>query len=131
MAICVPASLDDQPAYAPFVEMAARHAGPDARSLLGVYWACGDLPALRDLATAAALDVTVVTTLTGTAAFASVDELVATEVESTPLVERLGDDARRRITDGARDVLAPYTTAGGAVDVPLVAHLLVGRRTPA
>ncbi|HEX2072320.1 MAG TPA: methyltransferase domain-containing protein, partial [Geodermatophilus sp.] len=30
VAVVVPASLDAQPAYRPFVEMAARHAGPEA-----------------------------------------------------------------------------------------------------
>src|SRR4030095_9389410 len=39
--VVVPAVLASQPAYAPFVEMAARHAGPDAIALLGAYFACG------------------------------------------------------------------------------------------
>src|SRR5262245_50428962 len=33
VALVVPASLGDQPAYGPFVEMATRHAGPEAASL--------------------------------------------------------------------------------------------------
>src|SRR5687768_3329376 len=32
------APLAEQPAYGPFVELVARHAGPEARVLLGTYW---------------------------------------------------------------------------------------------
>src|SRR3712207_963530 len=46
VALCVPAALEQQPAYGPFVAMAAEHAGPEARILLGTYWACGDLDRL-------------------------------------------------------------------------------------
>ena len=38
VALVVPASLDEQPAYGPFVEMAVGHAGAGARSLLETYW---------------------------------------------------------------------------------------------
>ena len=43
VAVLVPASLDAQPAYGPFVDMAAQHAGREARSLLNTYFTCGDL----------------------------------------------------------------------------------------
>ncbi len=44
VALAVPASLDEQPAYGPFVEMAARVAGRGGRSpCSSTYWACGDL----------------------------------------------------------------------------------------
>ena len=46
VALSVPAALDEQPAYGPFVAMAVEHAGPEARTLLGTYWACGDLDRL-------------------------------------------------------------------------------------
>jgi hypothetical protein len=39
VAVLVPASRDAQPVYGPFVDMAARHAGPEARSLLNTYLA--------------------------------------------------------------------------------------------
>lgn len=37
------ASLDSQPGYGPFIELAARHAGPEASDLLSAYWVLGDL----------------------------------------------------------------------------------------
>ena len=49
VAVLVPSALDVQPAYGPLVDMAARHAGAQARSLLSTYFACGDLDELRSL----------------------------------------------------------------------------------
>ncbi|HET9444429.1 MAG TPA: methyltransferase domain-containing protein, partial [Acidimicrobiales bacterium] len=84
VAFSVPDRLPAQPAYGPFVDLCAEHAGPEALSLLGTYWSCGDLDDLVALAGAAGLEVLTTRTRAGTARFASVDEFVATEVEGTP-----------------------------------------------
>ena len=55
VAVCVPASLEDQPAYRPLVEMVARHAGPEAISLLSTYWSCGDVEVLTAVIESAGL----------------------------------------------------------------------------
>jgi SAM-dependent methyltransferase len=39
------AGLEDQPGYGPFVDTVVRHAGAQARSLLGTYWSQGDVAA--------------------------------------------------------------------------------------
>ena len=127
IALAVPASLDDQPAYGPFVAMAARVAGPEVVSLLGTYWACGDLAALGRLLETAGLEVTDVRTHAGTARFASADELAVTEVEGSPLADRISAESYARIRAGAREVLAPFTTPGGRLDAPLYGHLVVAR----
>jgi ubiquinone/menaquinone biosynthesis C-methylase UbiE len=128
VAIAVPAHLPAQPAYAPFVEMAARHAGPDALSLLGAYFACGDLAALTSLLESAGLSVVASRTRLGRVRFASVDEFVAAEVESTPLGSRIDKEAYARIRAGAREVLRPFVTPAGRLEVPLAGHLVAGRR---
>jgi ubiquinone/menaquinone biosynthesis C-methylase UbiE len=127
VAVCVPASLDDQPAYGPFVNMAVRHAGPAAESLLSTYWACGDLDALTTLVESAGLVVTDVRTVAGVARFASPEELAATEVESTPLIERISERVYATIRLEANEVLRPYVTPAGTLDAPLVAHLVAAR----
>jgi SAM-dependent methyltransferase len=127
VAVCVPASLDDQPAYRPLVEMVARHAGPEAISLLSTYWSCGDLAALTAIFESAGLRVNAARTTTGVARFASPEEMVATEVESTPLIERVSDEVYARIRAEAGEVLEPYVTSSGTVDVPLVGHLVAAR----
>jgi hypothetical protein len=64
----------------------------------------------------------------GTARFPSVDALVATEVESTPLRERISDDVYERIRRGAHDVLAPFTAADGALEAPFECHVVTASR---
>jgi ubiquinone/menaquinone biosynthesis C-methylase UbiE len=127
VALVVPASLEDQPAYGPFVEMAGRVAGPAAVSLLGTYWACGDLDELRRLVTSAGLDVVDVRTHLGTARFGSPDELAVTEVEGSPLAERITDGEYGRIRAGAREVLAPFTGPAGTLEAPLRGHIVAAR----
>jgi SAM-dependent methyltransferase len=127
IALAVPASLDAQPAYGPFVHMATRVAGPDAASLLGAYWACGDLAGLRRSIAAAGLEVIHARTHAGTARFGSADELVATDVKGSPLAERISAETYERIRAGARAVLAPFTAPDGRLDAPLHGHLVVAR----
>lgn len=128
VAILVPSSLDAQPAYGPFVDMAARHAGSEARSLLSTYFACGDLDNLTTLFENAGLSSPTTGTHRGTARFPSVDALVTTEVDSTPLGERITTEVRDQIRDGARNVLAPFTTADGSLEAPFEVHVVVARR---
>jgi predicted O-methyltransferase YrrM len=127
VAVLVPASLGAQPAYGPFVDMAARHAGPEARSLLNTYFACGDLDDLTSLFGQAGLQVTGTGTHTGTARFPSADALVTTEVESTPLRERISDETYDRIRCGTRDVLGPFTRPDGALEAPFEVHVVAAR----
>jgi hypothetical protein len=107
--------------------MAARHAGPEAISLLSTYWSCGDLEALTSVIESAGLRVTHAQTVAGVARFASPDELVATEVESTPLIDRISDQVYATIRAEATEVLATYITTVGTLDAPLVAHLVAAR----
>jgi ubiquinone/menaquinone biosynthesis C-methylase UbiE len=128
VAVVVPGQLASQPAWGPFVAMVARHAGPEAVSLLSTYWACGDLAQLRALVESAGLDVTATRTRLGTARFDSVDAFVATEVESTPLIDRISQAVYARIREDAREVLRTFTTPAGAVEAPLQGHLVRGVR---
>jgi len=127
VALAVPASLEEQPAYGPFVEMAARVAGPEAVSLLSTYWSCGDLRELQNTVTGAGLDVTEVRTHAGTARFASPDALAVTEVEASPLAARLGPEQYAAIRAGAGEVLAPFTGPDGTLAAPLHGHLVAAR----
>ena len=132
VAFSVPSRLDAQPAYAPFVEMAARHAGPEALSLLGAYFASGDLDELRRLVDAAGLQLAGTRTHMGKVRCPSIDAFVATEVESTPLRERISDEVYARIREEARALLQPYTTPDGAAEIPLEGHVIAARtRRPA
>ena len=128
VAFAVPSRLDAQPAYAPFVEMAARHAGPEAIGLLGTYFACGDLDGLGGLVESAGLQIAATRTHLGTVRCPSVDAFVATEVESTPLRERISDEVYARIREEARELLRAFTKRGGAAEIPLEGHVIVARK---
>jgi len=127
VAFSVPARLDSQPAYAPFVQMAARHAGPEAINLLGSYFASGDLDELRGLVGTAGLRLLATRTHRGTVRCPSVDAFVATEVESTPLRERISDAVYAQIREDARELLRPYVRSDGRAEIPLDGHLIAAR----
>lgn len=128
VAVVVPAAINDQPAYGPLVDVVAREAGQEAALMLDTYWSCGDLTELRALFASAGLEVTATRTHTGTATFSSADALVATEVEGSPLIERISDDVYDRIKVGARAALAPFLTAEGTLEAPLRGHIVVASK---
>ena len=125
--VMVPSSLDAQPAYKQLVALAAKHAGPEAVAMLSAYWACGDLDRLLGTVRAAGLDVLSTRTRMGTARFASIDEFVSVEVESTPVRGRLTDEEYDTLRREATIVLHSFTTASGTAEIPLEGHLVAGR----
>jgi SAM-dependent methyltransferase len=128
VAVLVPASLAASPGYSAFADVVARVAGADAVGLVTSYFALGDLGHLQSLVAAAGLEVTGDSTRTGHARFGSIDELVATEVEGSPLIERIDDDAYAAIRRGCAEALAPYADPSGAVAVPFDCHAVAGSR---
>lgn len=125
--VAVPASLDDQPAYGPFVDLVGRHAGTEAMSLLDTYWSCGDAGEMRRLFQEAGVTIKSLRTHIGTARYASADDFVAVEAESTPLMDRISQEQYARVREGAAEVLAPFTDRDGAVAVPLHGLLVLAR----
>ena len=122
------ASLGDQPGYGPFVDTVVRHAGAQARRLLGTYWSKGDIEELRELLTASDLEPQPGDTLLGHVTFPSVDALVNTEIQATPLAERINDSVYLAIARDARTALADYVDAQGAVRLPIRAHFITARK---
>ena len=123
------ASLDDQPVYGQFIETVLRYASEDARSLIDTYFSQGDLPALRGTLERAGLRVQRTVSPMGVAAYGSWDELIATEVKSTPLVDRLTDDQLEQIREDMEGLLRQHRAPDGSLKLPIRAHLIAGRRT--
>ena len=113
-----------QPGYGPFIDVAARHAGPEAIDLLSAYWVLGDLDLVAALFEAAGLEITATRTRVGTARFDSIDEIVKTEVESTPLMDRISNDVYRSILEDSRAALESFISQGGKAEVPIQGHLI-------
>jgi SAM-dependent methyltransferase len=122
------ARLDAQPAYGPWIGMVAEHAGPEARNLLGTYWVHGDLDVLADRFAKTGLTVTATRTKTVVLRFDSIEDFARTEIEATPLVERLSDDQYRTIVTKSDGVLDQFVTDSGTA-IPIVAHLMIGHKS--
>ncbi len=117
-------ALSTQPAYGPFVDVVARHAGPEAVELLGTYWSCGDPGVMRDRCADAGLRVTAVQEHTRPAYFPDVRTMVLTEVDATPLRDRLGGEELDRVVAESESVLGRFVRDGRLV-VPLAGYVLV------
>ncbi len=124
LALVVPSALDEQPAYGPFVEVAVAVTDDEARSLLGAYWACGDRDALAADVAAAGLQLTGSRARAGTARFESVADFVATEIDATPLAERINASDRAKIVDGVAERLADHVRPGQPFEIPLVGNVI-------
>jgi SAM-dependent methyltransferase len=83
VALLVPGAHEHQQAFAQFADLAVRHAGDEARSLLSTYFLCGDLDQLASLVESTGLQVRTARTVVGAYRAPSVDAFVTTEVEST------------------------------------------------
>ncbi len=127
VAVLVPAPLASSPGYSSFAAVVARHAGPDAVALISTYFELGDLDGLRSLFAGAGLDVTTTITRPGHARFDSVDQFVATEVEGSPLFERIDDATYQAIRTDSRTELAGFTDDSGRAAVPFDCHAVAGR----
>jgi len=119
--------LDAQVAYRRFADIAARHAGPQAPEVVGSYFSLGDLDLVEDLFAQAGLAVSGTVTRTGAVRFASIDEFVAAEIEGSPLIDQIDDEAYERIRSECREELGGYSAEGGKTEIPIEGHIITGR----
>jgi ubiquinone/menaquinone biosynthesis C-methylase UbiE len=125
VAVLIPAGTDRNPPYQRFADIVARHAGPAARALVGTYFALGDRTRLVGLFESAALQGVQATSPTGESRYASIDQAVQVELDSTPLGGRLEPGVRARILADCRVAFAPYQTPAG-VALPFESLLVMG-----
>jgi hypothetical protein len=119
------AGRSDQPAYDPFNEVVERHAGPDAANLVNAYFVLGDRPRLEAMVRSTGLEIAEALTESRSMRFANVEELVAIEIQGTPLGERLSEDVIGKIVEDARVALEGFANEDGAVDIPLGGHIVI------
>ncbi|MEM7288429.1 MAG: methyltransferase domain-containing protein, partial [Actinomycetota bacterium] len=125
LAVLVPAAIEAQAAYGPFVDVVVRRTGEAARSMLSTYWNCGDIGAFAALATGAGWKHVAATTPVGVAHFGSIEAFVDTELDATPLGDRIEDDDRTAIVDELRPVLSQWLTDDG-LTIPFACNLVAG-----
>lgn len=122
------APLSEQPAYGPFVELVAGHAGPEARALLGTYWSQGDIADLLWLTSAAGLSLLESRSSLGVAVFPTAAAVANTEIQATPLAERITPETYALIVAGTEELLGKYADESGRVSVPIRATLVAARK---
>ena len=122
------AALAEQPAYGPFVELVARHAGPEARVLLGTYWSQGDVEGLLGLTSSAGLSLLESRSSLGVAVFPSAAAVADTEIRATPLAEQITPETYALVVAGTEELLARYADESGVVRVPIRATLVAARK---
>lgn len=120
--------LDAQPAYRPFYDIIARHAGTEAVELVNAYFSLGDLGALTERLRAAGLDITATSTHMTRMRLPSVDAAVAAEVKGTPLGERISDETYAAILSDARVVFGRYRDEAGGLELPIEGVVITARR---
>jgi SAM-dependent methyltransferase len=121
-------SLQAQPAYGPWVDMVGRHAGPDAVRLLGTYWAHGDPEVMRGRCADAGLRTTALHEHLLPAYFPNVETFVLTEVNATPLRDRLAQTDLDLILAESHSVLEPFVQDARLV-IPLAGYVLAATPT--
>jgi ubiquinone/menaquinone biosynthesis C-methylase UbiE len=122
------ASLDDQPGFLELDTVVRRIAGADALPLLDTYWSQGDLSLLCETLSRAGLDIVETRTTLGTAMYGSVENLIEIEVKGTPLADRVSDNQISQILAESTNVFAKFLTPAGRLEMPIRAHLVMGRR---
>lgn len=121
-------SLDAQPAYGPWVDLVARHAGADARELLGTYWTHGDPATMQARCADAGLRPTAVQQHIRPAYFPDIETMVLTEVNATPLRDRLAQAGLDRILVESQEILGRFLHDGTLV-IPISGYVVAA--TPA
>lgn len=127
LAVAVWGPLDEIRAYAVFADLADRHAGPAAAEIARSPFVLGDKAEVADIFAAAGIHNIDVATLQGTERFASIDDMVETEVKGSPLVAEFDAASYAALVDEARQALAFCETGDGRVEIPTVAHIVTAR----
>jgi SAM-dependent methyltransferase len=118
--------LEAQAGYGAMYEAFSEHLGPEAMQLESSYWSLGDLDLMGSLFEAAGLRVTGTRTRVSTVHYGSASEAVATEIEATPLAQRISQDSHRRLLEAASAAMRPFEVDGGRVELPIRGHLITG-----
>ena len=120
--------LEAQAGYGAMYDAFAGHLGGQAAELGGAYWALGDLDLLGSLFEAAGLELAAARTRVGTARFGSATEAVATEIEATPLAERIDRATYERVLAAGTEAMGPFVVDGGRVELPIRGHIVTATK---
>jgi len=129
LAVAVCDALDHSPGYAVLSELLHRLFGPAVAEAFRAPFCCGDRQRLGELCRQAGIADAEVSRTDGAVRFASIDALVATERACAwTLGGLLDDDQFARLAAAARESMAPFAGAGGAVNFTMPVLLIRARK---
>ncbi|MCB0212104.1 MAG: methyltransferase domain-containing protein [Anaerolineae bacterium] len=124
LAVAVWDSLDNTPAYATVTAMLKRLFGDEAANALRSPFNLGDTAQLQSLFTEAGIPNTEITTIEGTARFASIEAWVTTDVKGWTLADMIDDDQFHQLLTEAEKELQPFVISDGSVAFSSPAHIV-------
>ncbi|MBV6635807.1 MAG: methyltransferase domain-containing protein [Mameliella sp.] len=120
----------NSPGYAAMIALIDEMFGADAAGALRAPFVIGDMAAVREVLEAGGLGGAHVTTLTGTARFASIRDWVRTDVRGWTLSEFIDDAGFEALVTAAEQRLARFVRGDGSVAFPAPAHIAVWTKGP-
>ncbi|SDD86369.1 class I SAM-dependent methyltransferase [Ruegeria marina] len=125
IALSVWDDVGNSPGYAGMIKLIDAMFGHDAADALRAPFVLGHKPTLRGLLTDGGLADATVTTVTGTARFASIREWVRMDVRGWTLSDFIDDDGFDALVAAAETRLGHFAAADGTVEFPAPAHIAV------
>lgn len=122
--------LQNTPGYAAMVSLLYDFFGPDAADALRAPYSLGDLSSLRALFRQAGINDISIATRQGTARFPSLPSWVHTDVKGWTLAELIDDNQLAELLEQAQEALKPFVLAGGRVQFPAPAHIVIAEKVP-
>ncbi len=126
VAVCGP--LADAAGYKALAEVAEHVCSPEVQALLRSPFALGDKQRLAGLIADAGIAGASIDTRACPVQFPSIDALVHTEVQASPIRDVIDAQSFEALLEGARHKLAGFTSNGGEVSFAISAHIVTARK---
>lgn len=124
LAVAVWDSLENTPAYATVTDMLKRLFGEEAANALRAPFNLGDTSLLQSIFSEAGIPNTKITTIEGTARFASIEAWVTTDIKGWTLADMIDDTQFQQLLIEAEQVLQPFVTPDDTVAFSSPAHIV-------
>ncbi|MGB0507032.1 MAG: class I SAM-dependent methyltransferase [Pikeienuella sp.] len=117
--------VTNSPGYEAMINLIDSLFGPEPANALRAPYVLGDSKGLEYLLTVGGLNDATVSTITGTAQFASIREWVRLDVRGWTLTDYIDDAGFEALVAAAEEKLGHFTTKDGSVTFPAPAHIAV------
>lgn len=124
LAVAVWDSLENTPGYAAMVTLLQRLFGDQVANALRAPFNLGDTVLVQSLFTQAGIPNVNITTIEGTARFASIEAWVMTDIKGWTLADMIDEAQFQQLLTEAENVLQPFATPDGTVAFSSPAHIV-------